>query len=109
MSELTFGHLIKENKMKTLKSKQALENAIALEQITAARRDLEKKEKALKEWFLASLADENAAKVGDILIVITDCENTSIDRVSLASDHGNDFLKAYTKVTKYRKVEVKKA
>jgi hypothetical protein len=95
--------------MKTLKSQEAIEKAQALQQAIQYRKAMEKNEKELKDWFMTALAGENSAKVGDILIVITDAQTTTIDRKALAVDQGDEFVAAYTKVTPYRKLEVKKA
>ena len=93
--------------MKTLRSKEALENATELAEVIALRKQCEKREKALKAWFLESLADEQTAKVGDHMIIITESQTSYIDREKMTVDQGEDFVNQYLKITHYKKVEVK--
>jgi len=93
--------------MKTLRSKEAIENAAELAEVITLRKQYEKREKALKAWFLESLADEQTAKAGEHMIIITEGQNTYIDREKLTIDQGEEFVSQYIKTTKYRKVDVK--
>jgi site-specific recombinase XerC len=90
--------------MKNLRNKIDVEKALELKEVIDQRKDLEKKEKALKEHF--KVMNENALKVGDILITFDDAKRTGLDKKSLAEKLG-DKLKEFETITTYKKMSVK--
>jgi hypothetical protein len=96
--------------MKNLRSDENLRLASELSNVIAKRKEYEKRERELKDYFL-NLADNKAGllKIGEVLIVITDCERATLDRKALEAKYGADKIKAFDKVTTYLKTEVKAA
>lgn len=96
--------------MKTVRSEKEEKLAIQLSHIIADRRELEKKETELKNHFKAMLDGEaGILKVGDVLIIISECERSDLDKKSLMADIGEDKFNKFLKTSTYLKTEVKGA
>ena len=93
--------------MKNITAKAKVEMAKQLAEIIQERKDLEKKEKTLKEFFKAEIGDSGAANVGDILITLEDRSRESVDKKSIEADMGREWLEQYLKTSSYQMVSVK--
>ena len=78
-----------------------------LDEIIRERKELEKKEKTLKEFFKAEIGDSGAATCGDILITLEDRTRESVDKKSIEADMGSEWLEQYLKTSSYQMVTVK--
>lgn len=95
--------------MKNTVKKEILEKAIELMQIIDRRRELDKQEKAIKDFFKAYCEQEGetALLAGQILIIISEKERTTVDMEKMKAD--GIELKKYERVTKYKQMDVKRA
>ncbi len=95
--------------MKTLRSKTDIDLAIELSHVIAERRTLEKRETELKDYFKNKINDFGVIRVGDVIIVLSECERESLDRKALETELGVDRVKEFVNITTYTKLEVKGA
>jgi len=70
--------------------------------------ELQKEQKLMREEIISQMK-ESVKSLSGYVAILTECERTSIDKKSLIKDHGQDFISNYTKVTSYKKLEIKKA
>lgn len=90
-------------------SKLDFDKALDLANTIEARRRLEAHELELKTYFKAKVGDVDVAlRYGDIMIVVSHCERSYIDREKLIADMGKRFITKYEKQTQIVKLEVKK-
>jgi len=94
--------------MKTLRKKQDLSLIKEAIEIRERRLKDEKREKAIKEHFKTSL-EEGVYRGGDAILILEQLERSSIDKKKLEKDKGLEFIKKYTKITNYIKLDIKKA
>lgn len=71
-------------------------------------RELKKEQDKIRAEIIAQM-NESVESVGDFVVILSECERSSIDKTALIEDHGVDFVSEYTKITSYKKLEVKKA
>ena len=79
-----------------------------LYEIVTMRRELEKKEKLLKDYFREQLLIADSVTVGDFVVTITERERTDIKRDELKLLLGESF-KNYEVKTKYQIIDVKRS
>jgi hypothetical protein len=91
--------------MKNLRSQSDIEMALQLFKINAERRELEKREKAIKDHFKALLGPEGAAKAGDYLVTTTERTRVDLDKQALAAKID---LKQFEVEKSYSVLEIKK-
>lgn len=94
--------------MKTTVKKETVEKAFNLLKVIEARKQLEKQEKELKDFFKEELSGLNSMLAGEILITIADRTRTDIDRKLLVSELG-DEAKRFEKTMTYQVMDVKLA
>ena len=92
--------------MKTIKAKSDILKAQELFNLIEARKEIEKKERELKDYFKAM--GEVAIKANDILITLTEKERTNLDKLALTAFLGPDKIHEFETVTEYVKVDVKR-
>ena len=90
--------------MKTMKSKADANLAQELYEIIQARRELDKREREIKDYFKA-LGDQ-PLQVGGYLIIQKEAVTSSLDRVKLAAENGDEFVAKYLKITTYTRLEI---
>lgn len=90
--------------MKTLKSKANVNLAQELYEIIEARRELDKREREIKDYF-KSLGDE-PIKLDGFLIIQKECVNSYLDRAKLAAEKGDEFVAKYLKITTYTRLDI---
>ncbi len=91
--------------MKTIRAKSDIEKANELFELIEARKEIERKERELKDYFKAM--GEAAIKANDILITLTEKERTNLDRKALQAFMG-DKLVEFETTTEYVQVDVKR-
>lgn len=86
------------------------EYAQVLFEIIKQRRELDKKEKELKEHFKKTMESANVSvmKVGDFILALDDRKTTSIDRDKLFDDLGLK-AKVYEREILYKVLDIKRA
>lgn len=87
-----------------MKNKAATNLAQELYEIIEARKELDKREREIKDYF-KSLGEENL-HIGGYLIVQKECVNSYLDRARLAADKGDEFVAKYLRITTYTRLEV---
>jgi hypothetical protein len=92
--------------MKTIRSQSDILKAQELFNLIEARKEIEKKERELKDYFKAM--GEVAIKANDILITLTEKERTNLDKLALTAFLGIDKLSEFETTTHYQQVDVKK-
>ncbi len=92
--------------MKNLRSKNDVEKASELKDLLEDLKQMQKREKELKEYFKNKL--DGVAKCGDILICIDEKNRTSLDKKELQTLLG-DKIKEYEKTTTYKTISLKDA
>jgi len=92
--------------MKTIRAKSDIQKAQELFDLIEARKEIEKKERELKDYFKAM--GEVAIKANDILITLTEKERTNLDKLALTAFLGPDKIHEFETVTEYVQVDVKK-
>ena len=93
--------------MKTL-SKTKIEKAKRLADLNKQAKDIEKESKELKEFFKAEI-QEGVLEAGDIAIVVSKKQRTSLDKDALIIEFGEAKIKRFELVTEYLQVDIKKA
>ena len=93
-----------------MKSKSTEIIAKAKELLTAikTRRELEKKEMELKEFFKSKRTD-NYIDADGILISFSDKKRTSLDRKALEAKFGKDVIAQFETTTEYTQIDVKES
>lgn len=66
------------------------------------RKELEKKEKELKDQIRLVMGDDTVLEAGNILITTGDRTRSSLDQDALQHDMGHEFVLKYTKVSHYQ-------
>lgn len=92
--------------MKTMRSQKIIAAAEELSAVIESRKALEKRERELKDLFKVELGDEKVGRVGNYVIMITDCQTSTIHRDRLIADMGLEWVHNYTQITKYKKVTI---
>lgn len=92
--------------MKTIRSQSDILKAQELFNLIEARKEIEKKERELKDYFKAM--GEVAIKANDILITLTEKERTNLDKLALTAFLGPDKIHEFETVTEYVQVDVKR-
>lgn len=93
--------------MKT-KSQEIIAKAKELLAAIRLRRDLEKKESELKEFFKAKNTDGHIDADG-VLVTFTNKTRTSLDRKALEAKFGKEVIAQFETSTEYTQVDVKEA
>lgn len=70
-------------------------------------RELKKTQDAMKAEIMAAIKNGSMKRNG-YLAIVTDCQRSSLDKKAIIAEHGADFVEEFTKVTEYKKLEVKK-
>ena len=80
-----------------------------LVEVIELRRQLERKEQELKNYFKTHLSNLNidTVTVGGVLISLVEKNRSSLDRKALDVAFGNEVISRYEKVTQYVQVDVK--
>lgn len=92
--------------MKTV-SKDKIEKAERLAALIEMRKEIEKEEKALKDFFKTEIDVSSFLEAGNVLITIEQCQRAGIDKNLLIAELGSGYKKFET-VTEYQQVTVKK-
>ena len=92
--------------MKRFKSKEKLERAEELIELIAQRLEIEKKEKALKDYFKVELKGGGTAMAGDVLISVESAQRKNLSKDLLIAKLGD--LTEYETVTYFEKLYIKK-
>lgn len=93
--------------MKT-KSQELITKAKELLATIRTRRDLEKKESELKEFFKSKNTDGHIDADG-VLVVFTQKTRKALDRKALEAKFGKDVIAQFETTTEYTQVDVKEA
>lgn len=91
--------------MKT-KNKDKISKANELLKLVSSRKQNEKRESELKEYFKNEIKD-GVLECGNVTIIILDAKKSSLDRKGLEQEFGLEAVKAFEKITEYKKVEVR--
>lgn len=95
--------------MLALKSAEAVKKSRKLFDLIEKRRECEKEEKALKEWFKAKLGGEDGTiKIDRFLIVVETTEGTKLDGKALREKLG-DGIKEFESPTTSQKLTITEA
>jgi len=94
--------------MITTKSEEKIQKAIELYEVQEARRALDKQEESLKKYFKELIGEENGINAGPVLILLEDCQRTSLDKKSLEAEFGAETISRHEKVTAFKKFVIKK-
>jgi predicted phage-related endonuclease len=95
--------------MITTKSDEKTKKALRLYELIELRKVMEKEEKELKDYFKTVIGKENGLSAGPVLIVLMDMERTGVDKKLLTAEVGPEVVAKCSRVTHYKKFEVKKA
>jgi hypothetical protein len=93
--------------MKT-KSQELITKAKDLLNTIRTRRELEKKESELKEFFKTKNTDGFIDADG-VLVTFTDKKRTSLDRKALEAKFGKDVIAQFEVTTEYTQIDVKES
>lgn len=88
----------------TTTNKESIKNATALLDIIEQRKELEKKEKELKDYFKL-LTPEGIIEAGKIVVMIKLKSRTGLDRSALVKELG-DKIHDFEVTTEYKEVTV---
>ncbi len=92
--------------MHVLRGKAAILNAKTLFSLIEKRREIEAKEKELKEFFKGHLdGQDGVLKAGDFLVTIETKERKDLDRAAL-KDHLGDRFGEFQKIGTYQTVAI---
>lgn len=91
--------------MKTV-SKTKIEKAERLAALIEMRKEIEKEEKLLKDFFKTELEISNVIEAGNVVIMKKDCKRTGLDKELLVQDLGD--ISKYETVTEYVQIDVRK-
>jgi len=91
--------------MKTV-SKTKIEKAERLAALIEMRKEIEKEEKSLKDFFKTELEISNVIEAGNVVIMKKDCKRTGLDKELLVQDLGD--ISKYETVTEYVQIDVRK-
>ena len=94
--------------MKQVRSQADIELANELAKLVESRRELEKREKELKEYFKAKADGAGEMKVGNVLFLFTEKCRENIDKSKVMSLLGSKFKEVVSTVT-YIQTDVRKA
>ena len=94
--------------MKVLKSERTKEMAAELFALISQRKEIERREKELKDYFKSTMAEHTLIRAGDYSVILKDAVTSSIDRKALIAAKGEQFVAGFTKETHYQKVEIVK-
>jgi len=86
---------------KNIELAQDLFNAIEL------RKELEKKEKELKEQIKLIMGEEKLLEAGSIFITLDDRERTDLDKKAMIQELGMDLIKRFEKTSSFVMMSVK--
>ena len=90
------------------KSTKKIECAIELYELTEQRRAIEKREKELKEFFKEEIGEGGALNAGPIIILLENCQRTSLDKKQLVIELGAERVKKFERVTYFKKFTLKR-
>lgn len=90
--------------MKKTVKKELVKKANELKNVIDDRRELEKVEKKLKTFFKDLIGDDGAIQCGDILIMVENCQRSSLDQKALSEVVDLDN---YRTTTDYKKLNIK--
>lgn len=95
--------------LKLLKNDSDQQKAALLFDLIEQRKEMEKKEKELKDYFRSVLsADQiNVVHVGGYIVSVADRVTTTIDRKLMAEILGDDEVRKYEKKTPYQILDIK--
>lgn len=71
------------------------------------RRELEKAEKELKKEMFNILGEDKALEAGNLLVIVSDCERTSLDLDKVKELLNEVEFESVKKVTQYQTLQVK--
>lgn len=86
-------------------SKEKIEKAKELLSLIVARRDMEKKEAELKDYFKAEITD-GVLEAGKVIITLETKTRTSLDKKAMEEALGKDTVARFEKMTQYQQVNV---
>jgi hypothetical protein len=89
-----------------VKNAEVVEKAKELFAIVEKRRELEKNEKYLKEYFKEIIGDDSGVRVGPYLVTLTPKSRTGIDRDILIERFGLAAVKEFEKKIPYSEVNI---
>lgn len=95
--------------MKQIRNETEIKYAAELFKLVQERKDLEKRESELKMYFKTKYPTENALKLADIVVNLTEKERTNIDKTAIQLFLGIDKFKSFEVVSTYVQVDVRKA
>jgi bifunctional ADP-heptose synthase (sugar kinase/adenylyltransferase) len=94
--------------MKTTQKAETISKAQQLSELIEKRKELEKVEKEIKEFFKAIIGNEGVLLAGDYMILISERSRKDVDKKSLAAELGERYSQ-FEKESSYQIVEVKRA
>lgn len=94
--------------MKTFRKPEHIEKAEKLAKVIDLRKNLDRKEKELKEYIKKLMGDEVTAKIGAVVITIDKRTKIAINTKAIEADYGQDFTNPYKFKTNYQILTVKK-
>jgi len=94
--------------MKKTVKKELVSQAWELFRVIEERKDLEKRERVLKNIFKVFLDDDTALEVDSFLISLEECSRSSLDKGLLSEYLSEDQLESCKKTTEYKKFNIKK-
>ncbi len=69
---------------------------------------LKKEQKAIKEEIINQMK-KSVESVGKFTAIVSDCERNILSKALIIEDYGEEFIKEYSRISRYKKLEIKKA
>lgn len=95
--------------MKSLTSKEALENAKRWLTLKKKIAQLDEELDYIKDYFKGKVEEGEAIQVGKYVIGCTLCSRSSLKKDLLIKDHGPEFVEKYSFELQYVKLDIKVA
>lgn len=92
--------------MKTV-AKEKIEKAERLSELIELRKEIEREEKILKDFFKSEIDVSSFLEAGNVIISLEQCKRTGIDKNLLIEKLGDKY-KQFETVTEYQQVNVKR-
>lgn len=94
--------------MKVIKNEKIIELAKRFDEARALEKSIQTELKTMRESLIAAMGDEASAKVGELLLILSERSRTDLDKKALQADLG-DKLAKYERQSSYRILEIKQA
>lgn len=94
--------------MRVLKNPDDIAKAILLAEVNEEKRNLERQEKKLKEYFKGLRGDEMSIRAGEILFTFTECHKTELDKEKVQKMLGDKIALCEVDTT-YFTMDIRKA